>query len=204
MGTGSAVSPKKRGDTKPHKEKTKEIKQARGTPGRRRTQETQGNTTQSLRAALVHGGKGNKGPQKTPGHTSKAEEHKGAKATQDSKFPPTSCERPAAREQKAKGKHYQNPSPKPPQMAPKTSPNPPKKPLKMTPKWHPKGGSRKNNNFVPFFSSIWHPQGVPRRPKGLQKVTKNLSKTTLKNTSKKTSKNTSKKLPKSRQKVPFG
>ena len=33
------------------------------------------------RAALVDGGKGNKGPQKTPGHTSKAEEHKGAKGT---------------------------------------------------------------------------------------------------------------------------
>ena len=111
--------------------------------GNTRTQTNTGNTREhhsiapraslaplASRAALVHGGKGNKGPQKTPGHTNKAEEHKGAKATQDSKFPPTSCERPAAREQKAKGKHYQNTSPKPPQMVPKTSPNRPKNLLK--------------------------------------------------------------------------
>ena len=49
-GNGKRGHFKKRRHRKPHKEKTKEIRQARGTPGRRRTQETQGNTTQSLRA----------------------------------------------------------------------------------------------------------------------------------------------------------
>ena len=45
------------------------------------TENTREHHSIAPRAALVHGGKGNKGPQKTPGHTSKAEEHKGAKGT---------------------------------------------------------------------------------------------------------------------------
>ena len=131
MGTGSAVIPKEKGR---HETTQRENQGDQTGKGNTRTQTNTGNTREhhsiAPRASLVHGGKGNKGPQKTPGHTNKAEEHKGAKATQDSKFPPTSCERPAAREQKAKGKHYQNTSPMPPQMVPKTSPNRPKNLLK--------------------------------------------------------------------------
>jgi len=197
MGTGSAVISKKKETHETTEENTKEIRQARGTPGRKRTQETQGNTIQSLRARRSYTGvRETRDHKKHQGTPRKPEEHKGAKATQDSKFPPTSNERPAAREQKAKEnitkiplrslpkfKWYQKHS----KIDQKTIENDTKMP--------PKRGVTQKHAFCLIFLLHLHPQGPPRRPKGFQKVSKNVSKTTPKSTSKKASKNTSKKLP---------
>ena len=183
MGTGSAVIPKKRGDTKPHKETTKEIKQARGTPGRRRTQETQGNTTQSLRAlrslrslcALrsYTGERETRDHKKHQGTPARLKNTRGPKEHKTRNSLPKCCERPAAREQKAKEnitkipfrrlpKWYR----KPPQIDQKTSPNE----TKMV----PQRGITKKHQFCFLFLPHLAPPGPPRRSTWFQKVYKNI------------------------------
>ena len=159
--------------TKPRKEKTKEIKQARGTPGRRRTQETQGNTTQSLRALRSLRSLARCARTQGKGKQGTTEEHKGAKGTQDSTFLPKCCERPAAREQKAKEnitkiplrrlpKWYQTP----PQIDQKTS--------QHDTKMVPKRGIAKKHKFCCLFLPLLAPPRPPKEAKMAPKVTKNL------------------------------